>query len=161
MNWEAVAAIAELAGALGVIASLVYLAVQIRQNTRSAREATWHSASHDIQHFRSLLVQDAEVARIYRDGLRNARSLNEDDRWRFGALMQYLYGHFETLFRTRGQPLFRHQWDYIAYIVGRPGARDWWSKGKQIYSPEFQRFVDNILADSDKDNRLSATDHLG
>lgn len=37
MNWEAIATIAELVGAIGVIASLVYLAVQIRDNTRSSR----------------------------------------------------------------------------------------------------------------------------
>ncbi len=35
MNWDAIGAIAELFGAVGVIASLVYLAVQIRQNTRT------------------------------------------------------------------------------------------------------------------------------
>ena len=32
MNWDAVGAIAELLGAIGVIASLVYLATQIRQS---------------------------------------------------------------------------------------------------------------------------------
>ena len=33
MNWETLAAIAEVLGATGVLASLIYLAVQIRQNT--------------------------------------------------------------------------------------------------------------------------------
>jgi len=32
MNWDAIGAIAELLGAVGVIASLVYLATQIRQS---------------------------------------------------------------------------------------------------------------------------------
>ena len=40
MNWEAIGAIGESVGAAGVIASLVYLAVQIRQNTRSTRRAS-------------------------------------------------------------------------------------------------------------------------
>jgi hypothetical protein len=71
MNWDAIGALAELAGALGVIASLVYLAIQIRQNTRSAREAAWHSVLRDLQQFRSLIAQDPEVARVYRDGLRD------------------------------------------------------------------------------------------
>jgi len=38
MNWEALAAIGELVGAFGVIASLGYLAIQIRQNTRQIRQ---------------------------------------------------------------------------------------------------------------------------
>ena len=38
MNWEAIGAIGELLGALGVVITLVYLAVQIRQNTQSMEE---------------------------------------------------------------------------------------------------------------------------
>jgi hypothetical protein len=37
MNWDAIGAIAELLGALGVLGSLLYLAVQIRQNTKALR----------------------------------------------------------------------------------------------------------------------------
>ena len=44
MNWEAIGAVGEVLGALGVIATLSYLAVQIRQNTRTVRSAT-HQAS--------------------------------------------------------------------------------------------------------------------
>jgi hypothetical protein len=36
MNWEAIGAIGEVLGALAVIVTLVYLAVQIRQNTAAA-----------------------------------------------------------------------------------------------------------------------------
>ena len=38
MNWEAIGAIAESLGAIGVIATLAYLAVQIRQNTRALED---------------------------------------------------------------------------------------------------------------------------
>ena len=36
MNWNAIGAVAELVGASGVIASLLYLAVQIRQSTKQS-----------------------------------------------------------------------------------------------------------------------------
>ena len=49
MNWDAIGAIAELLGAIGVIASLIYLATQIRQsrdqmerNTRATQAASNH-----------------------------------------------------------------------------------------------------------------------
>ena len=137
-------------GAAGVIASLISLAFQIRQNTRSAREATWHAVLRDIQQFRSLIAQDPETARVYREGLRDLKSLNDDDRWRFGALMQSLYSVFETTFQTRDRSLFQHQLDDIAWHTNRPGAREWWSKGKRIYSPEFRRFIDETLESSSK-----------
>jgi len=40
MNWIAIATIAEIIGAAGVIASLIYLAVQIRQSTKVTRAET-------------------------------------------------------------------------------------------------------------------------
>ena len=40
MNWDAIGAIAELLGAIGVIASLVYLATQIRHSREQMQENT-------------------------------------------------------------------------------------------------------------------------
>ena len=37
VNWEAVSAIGEIVGAIAVVVTLAYLAVQIRQNTQVAR----------------------------------------------------------------------------------------------------------------------------
>ena len=40
MNWEAIGVVAEVVGAAGVIITLVYLAIQIRQNTASTKSLT-------------------------------------------------------------------------------------------------------------------------
>ena len=49
MNWDAVGAIAESIGALGVISSLIYLAVQVRQNTRQGRLSRFQETSSTLQ----------------------------------------------------------------------------------------------------------------
>ncbi len=49
MNWDAVGAIAESIGALGVISSLIYLAVQVRQNTRQGRLSRFQETSATLQ----------------------------------------------------------------------------------------------------------------
>lgn len=41
MNWDALAAIAETVGAIAVIVTIGYLALQIRQNTRTMRAAAF------------------------------------------------------------------------------------------------------------------------
>jgi hypothetical protein len=41
MNWEAIGAVAETLGAVGVIASLVYLAGQMGQNARATRALSY------------------------------------------------------------------------------------------------------------------------
>ena len=39
MDFKAIGAVAEVVSAIGVIASLVYLAIQVRQNTRAVRNS--------------------------------------------------------------------------------------------------------------------------
>jgi hypothetical protein len=40
MNWDAIGAMGEILGALAVLVTLIYLAVQIRQNTSAVATAT-------------------------------------------------------------------------------------------------------------------------
>ena len=40
MNWEALGAIANVLTAVGVIATLIYLSIQIRQNTKAVRSSS-------------------------------------------------------------------------------------------------------------------------
>ena len=69
MDWDAIGALAELAGAIGVILSLVYLAVQIRQNTaqmerseRAARGAAYQGVLSNLQVFLTPVGADSELA---------------------------------------------------------------------------------------------------
>jgi hypothetical protein len=49
MNWEAIGAAAELLGAIGVIATLAYLAVQIRHSSDQLKKNTQSNVStHDL-----------------------------------------------------------------------------------------------------------------
>jgi len=157
MTLQDLGSLGELISGIAVVISLIYLAIQIRQNTRSAWETAWHSGLRELQQFRSLIAQDPEVARVYREGLRDLKSLSDDDRWRFGALMQSIYSVFETAFRTRTEGLFQDQLDSIVWTASRPGAREWWSKGKRLYSPEFQRLIDETLESFSKPPEPPAT----
>ena len=49
MNWEAVSAIGEIAGAAGVIVTLGYLSIQIRQNTKASRITAVQTAKKRCQ----------------------------------------------------------------------------------------------------------------
>ena len=75
MNWEAVGAIAELGGALAVGITLVFLVVQLRQNTRAleenslqAKRATLDGNFQDLARWRDLLIRDEALTEIWRRG---------------------------------------------------------------------------------------------
>ena len=76
MNWDAIAAIAEGLGAVGVIATVIYLAYQIRQNTQSIQGSTEQSIMAQEMGLYALI---AEHASVYRRGCANLTDLDSDE----------------------------------------------------------------------------------
>ena len=51
MNWDAIGAVGEIVGAVAVIATLIYLAIQIKDSARAARSAAVTDATTAMQAF--------------------------------------------------------------------------------------------------------------
>lgn len=61
MSWDAVGAIAELLGAAAVFLSLIYLAVQTRQNTQALRSAAFHQVRDSFSEVSLAMSQNPEL----------------------------------------------------------------------------------------------------
>ncbi len=61
MNWEAIGAIGELLGAAGVIATLGYLAFQIRQNTRQLAQEAQRTRAQSVRESWAAMGAHAEL----------------------------------------------------------------------------------------------------
>jgi len=62
MNWEAVSAIGEALGAIAVLATLIYLSLQIRQNSQLARMQMNINGLDAFSRYRQLSNSNPEVA---------------------------------------------------------------------------------------------------
>ena len=149
MNWDAIGAIAELLGAIGVILSLVYLSVQIRQNTRSARASTFQSIASDAAHFNALVVSDAGFTRLFIAAAGGDR-VPDDDYFRFHRFVGTFFRFHDNLYFQLLQGMIKEdQWR--GYSVGleqmlhRPGIQAWWRHNRLGHSSRFQAFVDEVL----------------
>ena len=75
MDPNLIAAVAEAVGALAVVASLVYLTIQVRQSTDVAR-ATYHIAqSANYRAVAMAMAENAELSELWHRGLADPRSL--------------------------------------------------------------------------------------
>jgi len=79
---EAVNALAQLIAAIGVIASLFYLAAQIRQNTRSMRAVVVDSLAHSLVDLLGPHTQNPESLRAFSAVTENWNAASDDDRAR-------------------------------------------------------------------------------
>jgi len=61
MNWEAIGAVGELVGAVAVVATLIYLAGQLRQNTNAVRSATYQAFNDSSFSWADSHIENAEI----------------------------------------------------------------------------------------------------
>ena len=69
MNWEAVAAIAQLVSSVAVVLSVLYLGIQVHRSTRVAMLATQDAAATAMRDVTKPFMENAELERIWRVGL--------------------------------------------------------------------------------------------
>jgi len=148
MNWDAIGAIAETLGAVGVIASLVYLATQIRLNTRSVRGATYQTLIGVQGQTEGNLLYDGEAAAIVHNGMQDLNRLSEVEAFRFNWFMGGVVSTFENAhYQLKNGMLSPDRWElqveYLRFYLSMPGIRKWWAGyAKSTVSGEVRRLID-------------------
>ena len=79
MNWDAIAATAELLAALGVIGSLVYLAGQVRGSLNQARQSAIQSLVNQMNNVWTRLSADEIQADIWVRGSKGVAALSGEN----------------------------------------------------------------------------------
>ena len=87
MNWDALGAIGELVGALAVIVTLIYIAAQVRENTKSLKGFSVDSALNASLNVTSDLTGDAELGQLWASGMEAWDGLDERERTRLIFLL--------------------------------------------------------------------------
>ena len=147
MNWEAIAAIGEAVGGFAVIASLIYLAVQIRQNTKSARLQVVQAIKRDSFDLRRSSIENPEILDLFTQSISDFDSLSPAERIRVNLLCASTIEHLQHLFFLRNQGLVHwvsQEKSLRGYLALEP-VRQWWSSGREILRPEFVEYVERDI----------------
>ena len=157
MNWDAVSAVAELVGAIAVVASLAYLAVQIRQNTqhidfntRAIRSSTFQSFSDTFGQFEDLLLENKHLGHVWVQGLEGEEDLEAGDLILFNNLAHKFFRMYEVLFLQYSaglveQSLFESAHRFPDQLLARPGLRRYWRHRQRRYTDSFVEYMSRRL----------------
>ena len=146
-------ALGEFVGSIATIATLLYLAVQVRQNTGQQKR----DASISVQHGQNrvlALLQDPVVTRAYARTAEYGLDAPIEDRSRAtNFVLQYL-NHFQIVCDLHEDGTLdaeRYQlWEGFAVgIVAPNGIREWWDgeSGRIGFMPEVRDLIDRRLQD--------------
>ena len=152
MNWDALAAIGEIVGALGVVSSLLYLAIQIRADARARRAAVIHEQSEAYSTYLRLVASDPDLSAVYFRGIHDFNSLERGDLVRFSAMLGHLFRIYEdNLFQLNDGVLDARVWQGLAGpvndLLAYPGVRAWWQTRRHHYSPDLQSHIEQKLGE--------------
>ena len=147
---ETLGNLGDFIGGVAVIATLLYLAVQVRQNTASVRAASRTQIVESFRQFNSKLVDTHGLPEVLLQGVRRYPELEQPDRMKFGAYMNDQGLHFQTVFALHESgaledETYRVYLDFFAAVLATPGGAAFWSEFRAIYPARMSAEVDARL----------------
>ncbi len=143
MNWDAIGAVAELLGAIGVIASLLYLARQMRSAAADARRAAAQAALSKMNTCLERVSANPQLAGVFVRGTANLSALSPEEAVQFSTLFLSMIRPYEELLHYKRQGVVDDWvWESIELIALQDlltaGGLEWWAKRRSWFTSEFQ-----------------------
>lgn len=149
INWDAIGAIGDFVGSIGVLLSLVYLAVQTRHSASETRDASIHSVMQLAIQFRAESYS-GELA-----GIRMKAALNEPmqplEVLKFEGYLSALFELNELVFvqyqKEKLDPEYFEAWERRTQAaISVPRIQQFWAKTKTGYRDSFVAYIDKLMA---------------
>ena len=146
MTIQDIGSIGELLAAIATIATLIYLAAQIRQNTQMLRanSATVHTTSSNA--IATILAQDAELCELYFRGLAGTFAFAAGQQKQFEMLLGVHMNHLQQNCELEDHGLLSQnlvtEFDaQVSWLCGQPGFTEYWKEWSATHSPAMRERV--------------------
>jgi hypothetical protein len=149
INWDALGAIGDFGGSIGVFITLIYLALQMRSSAAETRDASIHSVMELAIQFRAESYS-GDLAEI-RYKAATGDTLTPLESLKFEGYLSALFELNELVFvqyqKKKLDPEYFEAWERrtgAAMSVAR--IQQFWAKTKGGYRASFVDYVDGLLA---------------
>ena len=152
MTIEALGSIGELVAAIATIATLFYLAMQIRHSSEATRGASQQALIDTSFDASWELGRNVELARVVGAGLLDFDALDDRDKTTFTFIVQRYVGNLEKGLRLRERGLIDGETvDSVAngvlMVVRSPGGAKWWQVYRAGAATIVVEYLDRRMAD--------------
>ncbi len=153
MNWDAIVAISQLVAAVGVILSLVFVGLQVRQNTAALQRNEHNSTMAQWSVIRMAIAGNRDVAELMTAGLDGERSMDAADQLRLEQMLaEHAWASFHIWDRTQRGLFPKGTFELTAgpllcSLLRTARGEAWWRSAKDVgFIPRFVVDVDALLA---------------
>ena len=157
MNWDAIAAISEIVGAFAVLITLIYLSIQVRDNTKTVKSDNVHRVTDSFNALNMLIASDADLADIWFKGVADFEALNETEKARFGFIQLAGFRIYDSLYyqiqqATGDVQLWNAELGTMRWLFAYPGMRAWWRQQRFGFSAQFKEYIDGVVSELSGDD---------
>ena len=146
MNWEALSAIGELVGAGAVVISLIYLAIQIRQNSKIVAANTFQAISATSSDITLRMAENTELTEIMLVAFENPDQLTPKQVMQTQLFLRAAFRNYENYYyQYRLGYLEPDIWagfkQTILDHVTRGYGKLWWGAHQVAFGAAFVQYV--------------------
>jgi hypothetical protein len=144
------ASVAEITGAIAVVASLMFVGVQVSQNTIAVRQGAQQAMVDYNREQSALLVTDATLREVVMRGEEDVASLTPDEHRQFYEFTTHQLTTWETSFINYKNGLVEEQmwaaWDgyFRLHTSGKDGYTTFWNDTRAQWDARFMDHIDAI-----------------
>ena len=150
MNWEIIGAIAEAVAAIAVVITLVFVARDIRQNSKSLSMSALRDTTAHWNHWSDMLASSGDLADVVAKGNESYSNLTASERLRYGAYVQSFFDNVESYRLLVIDFDADKDLAVLESIAQRriliPGFQAWWRENTSDYEPKFVDWINGLAA---------------
>jgi len=141
--------ISEFVGAIGVVASLIYVGLEVRRNTKALRAQAQETVVSGYMQSINMISEHADVmAKCFRSSYEEFRAYPEGEKTIFFGVVFGFFKHFEQIHAQYRRGLIDDQeWDswseHIRMQFHQPGPQWWWTMRRTSFVESFREYLEN------------------
>jgi hypothetical protein len=142
--------LAEIIGTAAIIFSLVFVGLQISDNTREMRSAAAHNATESLQSWYVQIATNPQAAQVFRRGMSAPNALSQDEAFQYlmnmhSAILAYQNVYFLGTEGTLDTSLYLAMTATMVAVAPTPGFKWYWKQRADYFTPEFREFVEELM----------------
>jgi len=150
MTLETLYYLSQILAVLAILASLIFVGVQIIQNTRAIKATSHHAITDSFNHLNTTLATNPELARIWDAGNKGIENLKPEELTAYHSLLLGYVRVFETLFfQSQTGTMARELWEaerrVLQFMFALPGVQQWWAVPLLPFSAAFRAEIDALM----------------
>src|SRR5947207_4984118 len=151
MNWHMLTAIGQLATVCIGVPSVIYFAIQLREQNRERRQSAVNALTVQWGELTKALHENPEFTALFLRGVHSFHDLDAVSKLRFSAFQNRFFKNFEGMYYSRREGILSSElWseiertmsDFLAY----DGVQQWWETRRHWHAEPFLAVVGAIIA---------------